>query len=106
MRGTDSEVGKGDLGPYLHERGDSCLKKGYISPLNSHPHLKNQVRWPSRYSGLTNNHLWDTEYCLRIFLKMSELENHIPSKRGKEVGVFKESQDGWGSKQTYKEVVP
>jgi hypothetical protein len=43
---------------------------------------------------------------LEDFFKIIELESHIPSKRGKEVGVFKESQDGWGSKQTYKEVVP
>ena len=39
MRGGHSEVGKVDLGPYLCEKDDSCLKKRYTSPLNSSPHL-------------------------------------------------------------------
>jgi hypothetical protein len=37
MRGRHSEVGKVGLGPYIRGRDDSCVKKGYTSPLNSPP---------------------------------------------------------------------
>ena len=47
MRGKDSEVEKADLGPFLHEKDDSCLKKSYTSALNPHPNLKDQARWLS-----------------------------------------------------------
>lgn len=61
MGGAHSEVGKAGLGPYLRENDDSCLKKGYTSPLNSSPYLKNQAglsrasrsnEWPSVRSNL------------------------------------------------------
>jgi hypothetical protein len=32
-----SEVGKVDLGPYIREKDDGCLKKGYTSLLTSLP---------------------------------------------------------------------
>jgi len=41
MKGGHSEVGKLDPGPYFRKKDDSYPKKGYTSPLNWHPHLKN-----------------------------------------------------------------
>jgi hypothetical protein len=38
-----SEVGKGELEQYIRGKDDSCLKKGYTSPLNSPPTFKNQA---------------------------------------------------------------
>jgi hypothetical protein len=38
-----SEVGKGEPGPYIRGKDDSCSKKGYTSPLNSPPSFKNQA---------------------------------------------------------------
>jgi hypothetical protein len=41
--GMHSEVGKGELGPYIRRKDNSCSKKGYTSPLNSLPSFKNQA---------------------------------------------------------------
>jgi len=46
--GGASEVGKVELDLEIHCRNDRCSKKGYTSPLNSHPNFKNQAGWPSR----------------------------------------------------------
>lgn len=39
MKRTPLEVGVVDLGPYVREKDDSWLKKGYTTPLNFSPHL-------------------------------------------------------------------
>ena len=37
MRGSPSEVGKVELGPYIRGKDSSCSKKAYTSPLIKGP---------------------------------------------------------------------
>jgi len=78
MRGTHSEVGKVDLGPYLREKDDSCLKKGYTSPLNSSPHLNpadSGIRrgGPPGKSRLRRVNLWILGVNIKPFIRCGDL---------------------------------
>ena len=44
--GRPSEVGKVELGPYIHTKDDSSSINDYTSSLNSSPNLKNQAGRP------------------------------------------------------------
>ena len=43
MRGRHLEVGNEELGAYFRGKDDRYMKKGYASPLNSSPNLKNKA---------------------------------------------------------------
>ena len=48
-----SDEGKVGVRPFIRGKGDNWVEKGYTSPLNSPPRLKNQAVGDSGYSWST-----------------------------------------------------